>query len=147
MRYLIMILIAASLIIGAKSGFAESAGSKNMMPEEKTFNSISNTVLKEPKNIGLSGTQVDQIQVFISKAKSQIIDLDEKVKALDSEIQVLTFQTPYDIRGINMLVAQKIHFLDEKKNNIVIVINRIKSILTADQINKLNDITQKKGNI
>ena len=145
MRYIVLFFVVISLLCNPNAVFAEVTETAVVLSRKKLLNTLSDELLEKSNPIGLTKEQFDSFNKIISNVKSNLAILDEKIKAIDGEINVMSVEASYAVEATNMLAAEKKHFLDMKKVTIDNVLKLIKSTLTPDQSKKLNVLINKKG--
>ena len=96
-------------------------------------------ILDNSKTLELTDEQEQKIKELFRETKKAIIRYDARIKTLTVEIDTMMWEMPYDIGGVNELVAQKYNTKKEKAHYLVSAHDRLNKILTKKQIEEANE--------
>jgi hypothetical protein len=96
------------------------------------------------KNI-ITPEQLKALKKILIDLKLSIKTFNEKLKALDDEADLTTFNLPNSFELSNLLISEKKHLIAEKRSKINEANTAIAKILTQKQISDLKDLIPRKG--
>ncbi|MFH1394850.1 MAG: hypothetical protein ABIH09_01695 [Candidatus Omnitrophota bacterium] len=97
-------------------------------------------VLYKKKELDLSADQVNQIKLLVKQIKKDNINMDAQIKTLKVEIDTMMWEFPFETEGVNDLVAQKYDLKKQKAQRLVAANDKLKAILTSEQLEKLKTL-------
>jgi len=96
-------------------------------------------ILKKRTELGLSEDQVSQIKKLSTEVKKELINRDAKIKTLKVEIDTMMWEFPFNVEGVNELVAAQYNLKIQKTQYLVSAYGKLATILTEEQTKKLKE--------
>jgi len=114
-----------------------SKGAKEIGDMEKVFNTETNLILANKKELDLTDKQIDTIKKLKSDTAKTIIKLNAQKDVIAVDISQEVYEDPINTGVMNELIGKKHDIKKEKAKTLIAALNELRMTLTDEQKKKL----------
>lgn len=92
---------------------------------------------RHPEKFGLSADQESSVKKLEANAWKELASRDAAINALKVQINTLMWESPMDFDQVSLLISRQHDLEEERSKYLVSVFNKLKDILTEEQIEEL----------